>query len=301
MNIQKKYLSLLLTMALLIPGLSSARTIVPPVKFGLCPERSRGMNSIEMGQEAPAFMFIATAGFLAGGKQNTCYLLKSRILIKKFALDGSAYFNFNGDKLYNANMAIGPNGIQFTAGVEFGDRSFYINKDSTLEHIKFKNVATGEYEPYSSFTDFRMPQDVVSYNIGVNIGGRFKGTNFWRGVGQCWNFVYLKWELMYAPTIGYSDKLDITTEGPYQATTESYELEGIKVRHFGFRMQFDSRLGSKIGWMMEVGMRPGIRWEINEENRFSNGYVRMGVVMAISVGGRKELDRPGFGREIPEN
>ncbi len=263
------------------------------MKFGLT-------NSMEIGEEPPAFMFILTGGLLAGGKQNTCYLVKSKVHIQKFMMEGGMYQHFYGDRLFNANIGVG-NIVTFTAGVEFGDRTYFMNKDSTFEHIRFKNVATGEVEPYSRFADFKLPQDIVSYNIGISFGGRFKQTNFWRGVGECWSWISCKWELMYAPKVGYDKTLDITTQGPYQANTTTYELEGIKDRNFGFRLIFESRLGSKIGWMMETGMRPGIRYELNEEGRFSNGYLRMGVTMSLSVGGRKDLDRPGFGREVPDN
>lgn len=301
MNVNKKIFSALIAASFLIPAAISARPIPSPMKFGFRHDLNQSVNSsLEMSGDPPAFMFILTGGVLAGGKQNTCYLAKGKVHIRKFSADASMYQHFYGDRLFNANIAVG-NIVAFSAGVEFGDRTYFVNKDSTFEHIKFQNAATGEYEPYSSFTGFSMPQDIVSYNIGITFGGRFKQTNLWRGVGQCWSWVSLKWEVMYAPKVGYDKTLVVTTQGPFQANTTTYNLEGIKDRNWGFRMIFESRLGGKIGWMLETGMRPGIRYEVNEEGRFSNGYLRMGVTMALSVGGRKDLDRPGFGRAVPEN
>lgn len=292
-NSQKKFLALVIACALLLPHVLPSRTVLPGVR--------RMTGAMEIPKEAPPFMFMLTAGVLAGGKQNTCYLLKSRVIIRKIGFDASVYQHFYGDRLYNANVAFGGNLIQLSAGAEFGDRTYFLNRDSTFEHFRFKNLTTGEYEPYSSFAGFSMPQEIVSYNIGLTFGGRFKAKNYWRGVGQCWGYGSCKWEVMYAPEIGYSKTLDITTQGPYQAQTTTYELEGVKVRKWGFRLLFESRLGSKIGFMLETGMRPGVRYELNEEGRFSNGYLRMGVTFGISVGGRKELDRPGFGKAVPEN
>lgn len=280
----------------LIPVSGFSRGIYPTQHNLFTKTMSAGMNG-----DDPITQLTLYGGFLAGGKHNTCYIVKSRLTIKdKFMMDGALYYHFNGDRLYDVNIGWGGI-IQFTVGAEFGDRTYFINRDSTLEHIRFRNTATGAYEPYSSFPDFQMPEEITSYNIGISFNGRFKGVNYWRGVGECWRLVSFKWEMMYAPKVGYDETLDIITQDPYQANTTSYDLEGIKVKHFGFRMVMDSRMGSKIGWMMEFGMRPGIKSELNEENHFSNGYVRMGVCFGISLGGRKQLDRPGFGKEIPEN
>ena len=237
----------------------------------------------------PVTMFVLYGGILAGGKQNTCYLLKSRFIIQdKVTLDGSLYHHFNGDDLYSANIGLG--GIlQLSVGLEWGDRRYVVNKDSTLEHIKFKNLSTGEYEPYSSFSGFSTPQKVTSINVGFGFQARMVKTNFWRGQGNSFTLINFKFEMMFAPKVEFDPTVDIIVQGPYQEETSTYELEGAKVRKFGFRMMFDSRMSSKIGWMMEVGMRPGVSSEINEEHRFSNGYLRMGVLIGISVGGRKAL------------
>lgn len=267
-----------------------ARESVPPMKFGYS----------SSSDAAPYTMFLLHAGFLAGGRENTCYFVRSRLDIQqRVSLDATMYRHFNGDFLYGANVGFGPI-IQLTVGVEFGDRSFYINKDSTIEHVKFRNLSTGEYAPYSLFPDFRMPQTTTSYNLGVNFAVRFKGKNYWRGVGECNRAINLRWEMMYAPSIVYQHTLDITTQGPYQAETATYELDGVKVRKFGFRMIMDSRLGSKIGWILEFGIRPGIRSELNEEGTFANGYVRMGVAIGLSIGGAKNLHKVKFAEEIPE-
>lgn len=300
MNVTKKIFSALIAASILVPAITSARTIIPAPKESMRPLKVGLLNSSTTSDDMPQFMVILTGGILAGGKQTTCYLAQTRIHIKKFNATGTLYQHFYGDRLYNLNIGYG-NIVSFTAGLEFGDRTYFINKDSTFEHIKFKNTTTGEYAAYSQFDGFTMPQEIVSYTFGISFGGRFKTTNYWRGVGQCWSWINCKFEGMFAPKVGYDKTLEIVTQGPYQANTTTYDLEGIKDRKWGFRLIFDSRMGGKIGWMMEVGMRPGIRYELNEENRFSNGYLRMGVTISLSAGGRKDLDRPGFGREVPEN
>jgi hypothetical protein len=62
-----------------------------------------------------------------------------------------------------------------------------------------------------------------------------------------------------------------------------------KVRHWGVRMVADTRLNSKIGMMMEFGLRPGVKFDLNEKHRFSNGYLRIGIAVGFAAGGRKAL------------
>jgi hypothetical protein len=231
------------------------------------------------------------AGAAAGGKQNTCYFLKSRLIVMdKINFDGALFYNMNGDKLYNANFSFGKN-IAFSTGVEWGDRTYFVNKDSTLEKIKFKNSATGEYASYNSFTGVTFPEKLTAYAFGISINAQVPTTNYWRGKGKCWTLLNFKFEGLYAPTVNYSKSLDVTTEGNYEETTETYLVENATVKHWGFRLVMDMRLSSKIGFMMETGMRPGVKYEINPEGRFSNGYLRMGVLIGISVGGRKALKK----------
>ena len=48
------------------------------------------------------------AGVAGGGKQNTCYFLKSKLtLVDKINFDGAAFFLIHGDRLYNANFSYG--------------------------------------------------------------------------------------------------------------------------------------------------------------------------------------------------
>src|SRR6185436_1251388 len=63
-------------------------------------------------------MLTILGGPAAGGRQNTCYFLKSKLtLVDNINFDGAAYFHLNGDRLYNANFSFGSI-ISFTAGVE---------------------------------------------------------------------------------------------------------------------------------------------------------------------------------------
>lgn len=292
--------SALIAVSVLIPATASARAITPSSAEPI-PAMKSGLNSsVTTSDDMPQFMAIVTGGILAGGKQHTCYMLQGRLHIKKLSLTGTMYQHFYGDRLFEGHIGYG-NIIAFTAGAEFGDRTYFLNKDSTFEHIRFKNTATGEYEGYDQFEGFTLRQEMICYTFGISFGGRFKTINYWRGVGECWSWFNCRFEGMVAPKIDYAKTLDITTQGQFQSNTTTYELDGIKDRNWGFRLIVDSRLGAKIGWMMEAGMRPGIRYELNEEGRFSNGYLRMGITVSLSVGGRKALDKPGFGREIPEN
>jgi hypothetical protein len=254
------------------------------------PDRQKKSFMLQPKKDGPQVNMITFyAGAAAGGKQNTCYFLKSKLtLVDNFNLDGSAFFHLNGDRLYNANFSYG-NIICFSAGVEWGDRTYFVNKDSTLEHIHFKNTATGGYATYASFTGVTFPEKVTTYAIGISFGGRIPTTNYWRGKGKCWTLLSFKFEALYAPKIDFSKTIEVTTQGAYEATTDSYLLEGAAVKHMGFRLVVDTRLSSKIGFMMETGMRPGVKYEINNEGKFSNGYLRMGVEIGISVGGRKAL------------
>lgn len=282
MKIQNHFLLLVVIALSFVANSAGARILPMPVSNSMAP----GID-----KSKPISLFVVAGGILVGGKQNTCYLLRSRLNIQdRVSMDGSLYHHFNQDNLYTANIGLG-GVIVLNVGAEWGDRRYYINRDSTLEHIKFKNVATGNYEPYSSFADFSIPQEVTSFNLGIGFNTRMVKENFWRGQGQSFTLIYFKFEMMYAPKVEFDKMLDIVVQGPYQEETSTYELEGAKVRKFGFRMMFDSRMSSKIGWVMEVGMRPGIRYEVNEENRFSNGYLRIGVVFGLAIGGRKELDK----------
>jgi hypothetical protein len=243
-----------------------------------------------LGNDGPKVnMLVLYAGAAAGGKQNTCYFLKSKItLVNKINLNGAAFFHLNGDVLYNAEFAFG-NVVSFSAGLEWGDRSYYVNKDSTLELIRFKNTATGEYASYNSFAGIAFPQEVNAWTFGISFNARIPATNYWRGKGRCWTIMNFKWEGLYAPTVKYDEEFVVTTQGLYEEQTATYFLEGAKVKHWGFRLVVDTRLSSKIGFMMECGMRPGVKYKINEEGRFSNGYLRMGVAIGFAVGGRKAL------------
>lgn len=239
--------------------------------------------------DPPLNMLTIYGGTLAGGKQNTCYVVKSKlILMNKINLEGSFFYNINHDQLYSALFGYG-NVITFCAGMEWGDRPFFVPKDSTYQKIQFKNLATGQDVPYSDFIGYSFPQKINSYTLGISFNAKFPSTNFWRGKGNCWTLLNFKWEAMYAPKIGYSTTFDKTIEGPYQSTTETYALENAAVRHWGFRLVIDTRMSSKLGFMMETGLRPGIKYEINDKGTFSGGYLRMGVAIGLTVGGRKAL------------
>jgi hypothetical protein len=235
-------------------------------------------------------IFVIYAGAAAGGKQNTSYFLKSRITIAgKANLDGSTFFLLNGDKLYNANFSWG-NSIAFSMGVEWGNRTFFINKDSTLEKLKFKNLATGQYANYSSLTGATFPEELTTYAMGISFNPKKAAINYWRGKGRCWSLYNIKFEGLYAPFVSYSKIFNVVTEGPYEESTESYLIENSTVQHWGFRLVIDTRLSSKIGMMMEAGTRPGVKSEVNSEGRFSNAYLRIGVEIGFVVGGRKPLN-----------
>jgi hypothetical protein len=285
-KITTAFVSLLLLLGSGLP----ARDIIPaPAAFSMPPVFKTSMQSSAANTGSPFNMLMLYAGVALGGKQNTAYFLKSRLtLMNKFNLYGSVYFNLNRDRLYFGSVGIG-NIVEFSLGAEIGDRTFTVPSDSTFQRFHFKDVATGEDVPYANFVGFSFPQDIISYTAGLTFKARFAGTNYWRGKGDCWNLMEFKWEMLYAPKVGYDNIINVTTEGQYQATTASYEIVDEKVRHWGVRMVADTRLTSKIGMMMEFGLRPGVKFDLNENHRFSGGYLRIGVAVGFGIGGRKAL------------
>ncbi|CAN5890330.1 hypothetical protein BH11BAC7_BH11BAC7_25210 [soil metagenome] len=234
-------------------------------------------------------MFMAYAGVAAGGRENTAYFLKGKLtLIDKINLYGSMYYHINHDQLYFASFGVG-NIVEFSVGMEWGDRTFFVPKDSTYQRFHFKNLTTGKDEPYATFEDFTFPEQVTTYTLGLTFKARTAGTNYWRGKGDCWSIYEFKWEMLYAPKVGYDEIIAVTTQGLYEETTTNYEMVDEKIRHWGVRMVADTRLTSKLGMMMEFGVRPGIKADLNEKHRFAGGYLRIGVSIGFAVGGRKAL------------
>ncbi|MDQ3110872.1 MAG: hypothetical protein M3R17_13345 [Bacteroidota bacterium] len=234
-------------------------------------------------------MLVVYAGVALGGKQNTAYFLKSKLtLIDKINLYGSMYYHINHDQLYFASFGFG-NIVELSAGVEWGDRTFFVPKDSTFQRFHFENTKTGATVPYSTFTGYTFKQEVTTYTLGLTFKAKGPVTNFWRGKGNCWRLLEFKWEMMYAPKVIYDETMEVTTQGEYEATAETYEMVDERIRHWGVRMVADTRLGSKLGMMMEFGLRPGIKYDLNENHRFSGGYLRIGVSVGLTMGGRKAL------------
>jgi hypothetical protein len=234
-------------------------------------------------------MVILWAGVALGGKQNTAYFLKSRVTIAdKFHLYGSMYYHINHDRLNFASVGFG-NIVELSAGMEWGDRTFFVPTDSTYQRFHFRNATTGADVPYARFLGYTFPQQVNTYTLGLTFRARKAGVNYWRGAGKCWGIYEFKWELLYAPKVGYAETIDVTTQGEYEETTERYEMVDEKIRHWGVRMVADTRLTSKLGMMMEFGVRPGIKNDLNENHRFAGGYLRIGISVGLAVGGRRAL------------
>lgn len=246
-------------------------------------------------------IFTAYAGAAVGGKYNTAYFLKAKaVLVSVLHFEGSVYFNLDHTRLYHAGIAIGKN-VALCAGLEWGERLYHINRDTTLELVKFKNTTTGQYASYASMDGITVPQDMNAYTFGLAFHMKKASVNYWRGKGRCWQLFDFKFEGMYAPKIAFDNPLVLTTQGTYEQIETSYAMENVQVKHWGFRMVADTRLSSKIGMMMEFGVRPGIKSQLNDQGRFSNGYLRIGVAIGFVAGARKELRAAQIENSEPEN
>jgi hypothetical protein len=262
----------------------SARDFIPaPAKFKTAMQPAKKSDGPKIN------MLVAWAGVAIGGKENTAYFLKSRLtLVDKVQLYGSMYYHINHDRLYFASVGFG-NVVEFSAGMEWGDRTFFVPKDSTYQRFHFKNAATGSDVYYAMFEGFTFPEQVNTYTLGLTFRARKAGKNYWRGVGKCWGIYEFKWEMLYAPKVIYSEPIEVTSQGEYEEITDRYEMVDEKIRHWGVRMVADTRLTSKLGMMMEFGLRPGIKFDLNENHRFSSGYLRIGVSVGFAAGGRRAL------------
>lgn len=285
MKHQKNSLVILLSVFILILNYSEivARDITPANKnFG-----SRAASDKKGEPYFNAITFYGGVGF--GGKHNTCYLLKAKAtLINKLNFDAAMFYDIDHHTLYDANFSYGES-VAFSVGVEWGERYYFINKDSTLEKIHFKNTTTGAYSDYASLTGLSFPELITTYTFGMAFKTKTAKKGYWHDKGRCWEMLEFRFEGMFAPTVKYDDPLVIITQGTYLEHRDYYALEDVKVKHWGFRMLIDTRLSSKIGVMTEVGMRPGIKSEINDKGTFSNGYLRMGFEIGFCAGGRKLL------------
>jgi hypothetical protein len=283
-TLTNKIAALLVFVQLFLCAAVSGRDFIPtppPFKTSMQPAMSSGGPKVNM--------LVLWAGVALGGKQNTAYFLKSRLtLVDKFHLYGSMYYHINHDQLNFASVGFG-NVVELSVGMEWGDRTFFVPKDSTFQYFHFKNAKTGEDVHYLPFVGVTFPQQVNAYTLGLTFRVRKPATNFWRGTGSCWAIYEFKWEMMYAPNVDYAETIEVTTEGEYETMTANYEMVDEKVRHWGIRMVADTRLSSKLGMMMEFGLRPGVRNDLNENHRFGGGYLRIGVSVGLALGGRKAL------------
>ncbi|CAN5269554.1 hypothetical protein BH09BAC5_BH09BAC5_09620 [soil metagenome] len=285
MKHQKHFtLASIFTFILLLNNLTiSARDIFPKNKIV-------GMSSASNKKGEPYFNAITLLGGVGfGGKHNTCYLLKAKAtLADKFNFDAAMFYDIDHHTLYNASFSFG-NMIAFGVGMEWGQRYYFINRDSTFEKIKYKNTATGAYANYNSLAGVSFEETMNTYTLGISFKSRKAKLGFWHDKGRCWEMMEFKFEGLYAPSVKYIDPLVIVTQGTYLEHTDSYQLEGAKIKHVGFRLVIDTRLSSKVGIMMETGVRPGIKSDINDKGTFSNGYLRIGFEIGFCLGGRKLL------------
>jgi hypothetical protein len=259
-------------------------------EFSMFRKNTEAPHMMLRGDEPSVTMLTLYAGVAFGGKVNTAYYLKAKsILFDKVHLDGSLFYRGDTNILYNANISFGKM-VGLTAGIEWGSRFYYPGKDSALVDIKFRNVKTGEYANFDLVKGLVIPQQVTTYALGFAFSGKKAAVNFWRDKGRCWQWFDFKFEALYAPEIVYSNIIGIPIDGSNTSVKDDYEMENVKVSHWGVRMVLDIRHSSKIHFTQEFGLRPGIQTKINEEGTFKNGYLRIGIGIGLGVGGRRALD-----------
>lgn len=276
-------LALLIFAQLFIAGFSFAG------EFNMFRKNAEMPQLMKRGDEPSVTMLTLYAGVAFGGK-NTCYYVKAKsILFDKIHMDGAMFYRGDTNILYNANLAFGRQ-VGLTAGIEWGDRFYYPGKDSALVDIKFRNVKTGEYANFDLIKGLSIRQQVTTYALGFAFFGKKAAVNFWRDKGRCWQWFDFKFEALYAPEISYVNIIGIPIDGSNSTMTDDYEMENVKVNHWGVRMVLDIRHSSKIHFTQEFGLRPGIQTKINEEGTFKNGYLRIGIGIGLGIGGRRALD-----------
>lgn len=226
-------------------------------------------------------------GAVIGGKNSSSYVMAKLVFIDKLHIDYTMFYRSSNSIINRASIFFGKN-AGFVIGYDWGNKFYYTGKDSLLTKLQFRNIKTGEYLPFSADRQIHEQVNIISFGLAFTKSDI--ATNYWRGEGDCIQSFDVKMQFLYSPSIAYDHQIELVNEeGKYENVFDTYEVENVKIKHFGFRFVIGFRHSSKLSLHYELGLKPGIKKPVNEEGTFNNAYLMMGAAVTIGAGGKKYL------------